>query len=64
MGKRMKMRTESELQKALRKIARREDGGAHEDLTRAALARLVLRLMAERQHMRMMDAARSQVRFL
>ena len=37
---------------------------AHADLTRAALARLVLRLMAERQHMRMMDAARSQVRFL
>ena len=44
----MKPRTEEELKKALRKITRREDGGAHEDLTRSALARLALRLMQER----------------
>jgi hypothetical protein len=44
----MKKRTEAELQKALRKIARNRCADEHSDLSRPALARLVLKLMEER----------------
>ena len=44
----MKKRTEAELQKALRKIARNRCADEHSDLSRPALARLVLKLMEDR----------------
>jgi hypothetical protein len=45
----MKKRTEAELKKELRKIERRRDyPGDFPNLDRAALARLVLKLMEER----------------
>ena len=44
----MKKRTEAELQKELRKIARNRCADEHSDLSRPALALLVLKLMDER----------------